>query len=64
MKKHGSLELPLRPVKGVQRGCTMRICINFFDETFTDVAAYANRNRMSLANAVRELVDLGLEIAS
>ena len=48
---------------GVRKGTTKRVVVSFDDETFDTIAARAVAGRMSFAQAVRELVERGLQDA-
>jgi hypothetical protein len=49
------------PGRGVRRGCHIQHVVRFDDQTFEQVRAKALRDRSSLSEAIRQLVEFGLE---
>lgn len=49
------------PGRGVRRGCHISHVCRFDDETFHQIRAIAIRDNVSLSEAIRVLVEFGLE---
>ena len=60
MSEHGP-RMQHNPGHGLKRGLHRRIVVSFDDETFEQIRTKAVAGGVSFAEAVRELVEFGLE---